>query len=94
MTFSKYFDIWIDELVECETDGAKPKPTYSDFIQSWYAYMNLLDLDFAAGMVCEECGPSPRTVICDGTSLGFQKKFLSVVLEACPVEKKIIRRLR
>lgn len=52
---------------------------YNFFRQSWYSYMGLLDIDYKADFICNHpsCGTSPKMLIMDGTSLGFQKQFLS-----------------
>ena len=94
MTFTHYYNVWVSEMVMFKYHDFKSLMPYSTFIRSWYCYLMLLDVDWETGMLCEECGPSPRLVICDGTQLGFQKKFLPVVLEACPIEKEVISRVR
>ena len=49
--------------------------TYKSWIDAWYRFLDLLDIDYNDGAECKECGPSPEIVVCDGTSLGFHKKF-------------------
>ena len=49
---------------------------YGNFVDSWYAFVILLDLDWLDGFLCEKCGPDPETIVCDGTSLGFRRELL------------------
>ena len=39
--------------------------------------MELLDINYLEGFVCEECGPIPAIVVCDATTIGFQRKFVT-----------------
>ena len=94
MTFIHHYNVWCNDMKMYGYTNFKKQLPYSSFIRSWYSFMDLLDVNYEIGMTCEECGPSPKLVICDGTSLGFQKKFLPVVLEVCPPEKSTIPRVR
>ena len=95
MTFTHYYNVWATKMQHMYryANFMKLMP-YASFIRAWYCFLDLLDVDWERGMTCEKCGRNPSPVICDGTSLGFQKKFLSVVLEACPIEEIIIPRVR
>ncbi|XP_066913987.1 uncharacterized protein [Clytia hemisphaerica] len=53
---------------------------YQDFKDAWYSFLDLLDISFAEGATCLECGEHPECVVCDATSLGHQKKFSALVL--------------
>lgn len=44
--------------------------------QAWNAFAQLLCIDFFESFSCPICGPSPTTVICDGTLLGLQKDLM------------------
>ena len=44
--------------------------------QAWNAFARLLCIDFVESFSCPICGPSPTTVICDGTLLGFRKDLM------------------
>ena len=46
---------------------------------AWYAFINLLHVNTSAEFMCDNCGPVPETVACGATSLGFQRKFASLV---------------
>ena len=46
--------------------------TYTMFRYSWYAYCELLDIDYPAGFLCSKCGPEPDIVVMDGITLGLR----------------------
>ena len=50
---------------------------YDQWRLSWYAYLDLLQIDYEDGFTCSTSGPVPDIVVCDATSLGFQRKFAS-----------------
>ena len=54
--------------------------SYAMWVQSWYHFISLLDVDLKDGMACEKCGDQPDVIICDGTAVGFQKKFLTALV--------------
>ena len=43
---------------------------------AWYAYVDLLDIDYSDGFNCSICKHQVDVVICDGTPLSFRRKFL------------------
>lgn len=47
--------------------------SYNHFRLSWYAYLNLLDIDLSLGFSCKVCGTTPEVVIMDATSLSFRR---------------------
>lgn len=47
---------------------------YNKFRLAWYAFIDLLDIDMNNGFCCPVCSTTPDLVICDGTSLAFQKR--------------------
>ena len=51
---------------------------YGNLVESWYEFVNLLDVNFEEGFVCDECGP--KTLVCDGTSLGFRRSLLMTAM--------------
>lgn len=53
------------------------KMSYSDFKESWYAFLDLLDLNYCSSFSCPQCGPAPETVVIDATSVAFRKELLS-----------------
>lgn len=58
--------------------------TYKDFKDSWYGFLSLLEIDFAAGSVCGKCGTEPEHIVCDATGLSHQKKFSTLALQERP----------
>ena len=48
---------------------------YQKLRSSWYAYMDLLLIDYNEGFLCDKCGPFPSVISCDATTLGFRKIF-------------------
>ena len=47
--------------------------------QAWNAFDRLLNVNFAETFSCPICGPSPTTIICDGTLLGFLKELVDTL---------------
>ena len=45
---------------------------------AWNAFSRLLDINFTECFCCPLCGPSPTTVICDGTLLVFRKDLMDM----------------
>ena len=50
--------------------------SYHQYLQSWYAFLELLDINFSDGFLCNKCGSTPSIIIMDATSLAFRKSFL------------------
>lgn len=53
------------------------KMGYQDFKEAWYAFLNLLDIDYQGCFECPGCGPDPDTVVMDATSVAFRKEMIS-----------------
>ena len=49
--------------------------TYNHFRMAWYAFIQLLDIDFNQSFMCNICGCDPKRVIMDATSLSFRKDY-------------------
>lgn len=54
--------------------------------QAWNSFARLLAIDWSQAFLCPVCGPSPSTVICDGTLLGFRKDLLDRLHPVPPPE--------
>ena len=54
----------------------RPVPVKS-LRRAWNALARLLNINYAEAFHCPICGPSPSTVICDGTLLGFCNDLLT-----------------
>lgn len=52
---------------------------YNHFRQGWYAFLNLLDIDYSDGFMCDECGSCPNVVIMDATTLSFRRDLQGMV---------------
>ena len=68
--------------------------SYNNFVSSWYAFRDLLDVDFEEGFVCEECGSNPKIIVCDGTSLGFKRSLLMSTLSMVSEQAVPVKRTR
>ena len=53
------------------------KMSYQDFKEAWYAFLALLDIDYLNSFNCPQCGPDPKTVVMDATSVAFRKELIS-----------------
>lgn len=45
--------------------------------QAWNCFARLLDINYQECFLCPQCGRTPKTIVCDGTLIGFRKDFLS-----------------
>lgn len=53
------------------------KMTNQDFKCAWYAFLDLLDINYENSFQCPHCGPDPDTVVMDATSVAFRKELIS-----------------
>lgn len=53
--------------------GSTILPSYNHYRVAWYAFLELMDIDFNNGFCCELCGIHPSVIIMDATTLAFQK---------------------
>jgi hypothetical protein len=52
--------------------------SYHKLRSAWLSFLKLLDIDFENGFSCPDCpGDGPEIIICDGTSLSFQRRMWS-----------------
>lgn len=53
---------------------------------AWLSFLRLLDVDVSTGFSCPECsgsdGKTPEIIICDGTSISFQRRMWQSNLNA------------
>lgn len=92
MTFIHFFDVWASEMEEFGYSDFRDKMNYEKFVHAWYNFLALLEIDYQSSYMCDACGPAPDLVVCDGTSLGFQRKFLAPKVSNAP--KNVIPRYR
>ncbi len=57
-------------------EGFSQSFTYNHYLQSWYAFLHLLDINFSDGFCCAHCGTTPSVVVMDATSLAFRKSLV------------------
>lgn len=52
--------------------------SYHKLRSAWLSFLKWLDIDFENGFSCPDCsGDGPEIIICDGTSLSFQRRMWS-----------------
>lgn len=74
------FTAWV-KTVSIRYDRYNPGSSFVDekvFRTAWFIYARLLTLD--GDFQCPKCGPTPTTVIWDGVTLAFNKKYLQPTL--------------
>lgn len=54
--------------------------SYNIFRLAWNSFARLIDINWNCSFQCPECGPTPSTVICDGTFLGMRKDLIPSLL--------------
>ena len=67
-----YHSVYRSDMIEMGYDVNQL--TYNKFKDSWYAFLDLLDVDFASGFSCSLCKDKPRVLIMDATALSFRKE--------------------
>eukprot|EP00794_Sanderia_malayensis_P001542 gene1542-1705_t len=70
-----FHTIYIREKEEDGYGNLAKGLTYNKFKSSWYAFLRLLDIDYALGFECKVCKNHPSVLIMDATSLSFRKEF-------------------
>ncbi|XP_070550905.1 uncharacterized protein [Ptychodera flava] len=58
--------------------GSEALPLHK-FRLTWNAFARLLDLKYEDSFKCDTCGLQPPVVICDGTTIGLNKKLLEPI---------------
>ncbi|XP_033731140.1 uncharacterized protein LOC117320740 [Pecten maximus] len=76
-TLYSYFNVWLEEMSDMGIDLIDKGMSYVKFRHSWYAFLDLLDIQYQEGFECNTCGSSPNVIICDATSLAFRKSFVT-----------------
>ena len=62
--------------------------SYQKLQHAWYAFIDLLDIDFNQGFICPECGPEPSICVMDAATLSFRKRMISWDILFKDVEKQ------
>ena len=58
-------------------DSVKEVLSYDRLRHAWISFLKLLELDYQSGFQCKSCEDNPKTIICDGTTLSFQRRMWS-----------------
>ena len=90
ITLHGYYKVWIKVQEDAGNNSFCECMNYDNWRMSWYAYLSLLDIDTSTGFSCNICGIFPKIVVCDASSLGFQKKFSGIAFP----EPSIIKQSR
>lgn len=73
-----FYSAWCDLHKDYGNLNISSVFSYEKFKNAWYAFLKLLDIDYTTGFSCPTCSPSdddtPAVIICDGTSLSFQRR--------------------
>ncbi|KAJ8349082.1 hypothetical protein SKAU_G00276710 [Synaphobranchus kaupii] len=67
-----FHNSWMEILTDCGTLDTLP---YKRFRWAWHAYLNLLDIPAAEGFYCPKCRDNPRSIVMDGTTLGYHQRY-------------------
>ncbi|KAJ3545281.1 hypothetical protein NMY22_g2495 [Coprinellus aureogranulatus] len=51
------------------------------FLEAWFGYIELVDIDLRNNTMCTKCGPTPATTIWDGVTLAFNQRYVKTSLE-------------
>lgn len=76
VTFIHSFDVRASEIEEFGYADFKDKINYKKFVHAWYNFLALVEIDYESSYMCDARSPATDLVVCDATSLGFQRKFL------------------
>ncbi|CAH1786457.1 unnamed protein product [Owenia fusiformis] len=72
-----FYQTWVADMVSYGYIDFENVFLYNHFRSSWYAFLDLLELDYQEMFSCPKCGDTPNTIVCDGTSLSFRKDLFS-----------------
>eukprot|EP00111_Clytia_hemisphaerica_P009034 TCONS_00026469-protein len=79
-TLNGFYEIMAREHKDAGDTYFSERFRYNDLRSSWYAFLKLLSISFEDGAECDKCGKIPETIVCDATSMGYQRKYLTVGL--------------
>ena len=74
-----FYQVWKRNQEDVGNSSFTAMCSYDNWRMAWYAFIKLLHVNTSAEFMCDICGPVPEIVVCDATSLGFQRKFASLV---------------
>ena len=78
MSLYSFYKLFAWKMAECSADVTFL--SYHRFRLAWIAFNGLLDFGGKRNenFICSACGESPDIIICDGTTLSFEKRYLLV----------------
>ncbi|XP_076153395.1 uncharacterized protein LOC143142334 [Alosa pseudoharengus] len=62
-------------MINLQDYGVVEIITYKRFRWAWLSFLKLVDIQEVEGFCCPQCGPNPRAVVMDGTTLGYHRRF-------------------
>lgn len=79
VSMNTYYQSWALSVQSSVNINLKETLNYNHWRSAWYAFLQLLDIDFTAGFECPTCEGDPQIIICDGTSLAYRKNLCSAL---------------
>lgn len=78
-----FYQVWKQHQSDSGNENFSKIFRYDIWRKCWHCYIDLLDIDkiSSRGFCCQECGDEPELVVCDATSLGFQRKYSMVAFK-------------
>lgn len=75
-TLHGFYDIWNRHQEDSGNNVFKKILRYDIWRKIWYGYLRLIVDRLDDNFICPKCGPNPSMIVCDATSLGFQRKYM------------------
>ncbi|KAL5017705.1 hypothetical protein ScPMuIL_005212 [Solemya velum] len=73
-----FYERFCDLHIDYRNSAIRDVFSYQHLRHAWLHFLSLLDIDFTEGFSCPDCGgddgAAPSMLICDGTSLSFQRR--------------------
>lgn len=76
ITLHTFFNVWEQRNFDAGNINFRQYIDYNSWRFAWFGFLRLLDINYKEGWLCPLCGQEPNVVICDATSLAFQKQFV------------------
>ena len=73
-TMDSFFKILFWQHIQ-DGDGTY-NMNYRQFRSSWMSFLNLMDIDYKDGFMCQICGNNPGVVVMDAIVMGLQKSMM------------------
>ncbi|XP_052071566.1 uncharacterized protein LOC127709908 [Mytilus californianus] len=73
-----FYSVFVDDHYDYGNEKILELFSYHKLRSAWLSFLKLLDIDFENGFSCPDCPQDgPDIIICDGTSLSFQRRMWS-----------------